>query len=215
MRGWVRAPQIHIFTMVVGVPVFVYVNAYTYRLLIFIEFFIQQFFWAHPKYTQRYRIRIFSPHSLGSLIPLLFQCATAFHDPGAGVHVYLFRFLWRLWWKNGFCGPVLPLIPTGYPQYLKQRLKDIQRQWWSQEKRFHRWVSLYFMYAPGESLNCFLCPQGCWRWHILILVGFNFLGIKLCFRLYVCRYTLLQLGIFLLLFSFFSFFLYTCCWLLI
>lgn len=44
MRGWVRAPQFHIFTMVVGVPVFVYVNAYTYRLLIFIEFFIQQFF---------------------------------------------------------------------------------------------------------------------------------------------------------------------------
>lgn len=38
-------------------------------------------------------------------------------------------------------------------------------------------VDEYFFplcFAPGDWLNCYLlCPQGCWRWHILISVWFD------------------------------------------
>lgn len=190
------------------------------QTLIFIEFFYTTAFLnTHQIHTKLQDWNILSAW-LSSKISDSTSISVCYSFQEAEAHAYLCSdFCEGCGGKMGFVGLSFLSSPLVIPSIWSKDLKASKDNGGVQTKDF---IDEYFFtlcFPPGDSLNSyFLFPQGCWRWHILILVWFcdliNFLGIILYLRLYICSYTLLQLGNFLLLFSFFSFLLCTCCWLL-
>lgn len=152
----------------------------------------------------------------------------SFQEPGPGAHAYLCSDFYEGYGeKIGFVGLSFlssPLVISGtwfkvHPQYkVYCQYKDSKASRDNggvQTKDFMDEYLFTLCVPPGEHwiLTSFApknAGSGTFSFQCDLI---NFLGIKLCLRLHVCSYT--PAWNFLLLFSSFSFWLCTCCWLLI
>lgn len=100
---------------------------------------------------------------------LLFQYATAFRNKEQGHMSIWVQIFMKIMVSLSFVSSAL-IIPSTWSKHSKASRDNGGVQ----TKDFIDEYLFTLFNPPGESLNSyFLCPKGCWRWHILILVWFD------------------------------------------